>query len=71
MWKIVQISHLGVVLKGTDLYVPFLIYLTILHIEHLISSQKLLNQDLSKVVAMAAAQCQSGAFIALTSSVCF
>lgn len=66
-----QVPHLGVLLKGTDLYVPFLIYLTILLIEHLVSSGKLPNQDLSKVVAMAAAQCHSGGFIALLSFVCF
>lgn len=66
-----QVPHSGVLLKGTNLYVPFLIYLTILHIEHLISSGKLPNQDLSKVVAMAAPRCHSGGFIVLPSFVCF
>lgn len=37
----------------------------------MISSGKLPNQDLSKVVAMAAVQCHSGGFIALPSFVCF
>lgn len=71
MWKIVPVPYSGVLLKGTDLYVPFLIYLTILCIEHLISSGQLPNQDLSEVVAMAAARCRSGGFMVLPSFVCF
>jgi len=67
----VQALNLGVLLKGTDLYVSFMIYLTILHIEHSISSGKLPNQDLAKVVAMAAARCYSGGFVALPPFVCF
>lgn len=58
-------------MEGTDLNVSFLIYLTVLHIEHLISSGKLSNWDLCKMVAMAAARCHSGGFIGLPSFVCF